>query len=143
MLLSVEIRHNENYTQFTHSLTQSFVLMVSNFISKIWKQLYSQSNFIKIPLLHERSPLNLVHIFRTPFHKNISGRLLLILGRKVSNFSKEPGDVRWHKSRSLLYGRDKTVPITSIDHEVYAPHKSFAQLKTTQLRQLLYITKSM
>ena len=34
-------------------------------------------NFIETALRHERSPVNLLHIFRTPFPKNTSGRLLL------------------------------------------------------------------
>ena len=35
------------------------------------------SNFIEITLRHGCSPVKLLHIFRTPFTKNISGRLLL------------------------------------------------------------------
>ena len=34
-------------------------------------------NFIEITLRHGCSPVNLLHIFRTPFSKNTSGRLLL------------------------------------------------------------------
>ena len=34
-------------------------------------------NFIEITLQHGSSPVNLLHIFRTPFPKNISGGLLL------------------------------------------------------------------
>ena len=34
-------------------------------------------NFIEIALPHACSPLNLLHIFRTPFTRNTSGRLLL------------------------------------------------------------------
>ena len=33
-----------------------------------------QSNFIEITLWHGCSPINLLHIFRTPFPKNTSGR---------------------------------------------------------------------
>ena len=36
-----------------------------------------QSNFIEITLRYGCSPVNFLHIFRTPFHKNISGRQLL------------------------------------------------------------------
>ena len=36
-----------------------------------------QSNFIEMALRRACSPLNLLHIFRTPFLKNASGRLLL------------------------------------------------------------------
>ena len=39
------------------------------------------SNFIEITLRHGCSPVNLLHIFRTPFAKNTSGRLLLTLQR--------------------------------------------------------------
>ena len=35
-----------------------------------------QSNFIEITLRHGCPPVNLLHIFRTPFSKNTSGRLL-------------------------------------------------------------------
>ena len=40
-------------------------------------------NFIEIALRHGCSPINLLHIFRTPFLKSTSGRLLLY---KVSSF---------------------------------------------------------
>ena len=36
-------------------------------------------NFIEIALRHGCSPVNLLHIFRIPFPKNTSGRLLLII----------------------------------------------------------------
>ena len=36
-----------------------------------------QSNFIEIALRHGCSPVNLLYIFRTPFPRNTSGRLLL------------------------------------------------------------------
>ena len=36
-----------------------------------------QSNFVEVTLRHGCSPVNLLHIFRAPFLKNTSGRLLL------------------------------------------------------------------
>ena len=36
-------------------------------------------NFIEITLWHGCSPVNLLHIFRTPFPKNTSGGLLLLI----------------------------------------------------------------
>ena len=36
-----------------------------------------QSNFIEIKLRHGCSPVNLLHIFKTPFSKNTSGGMLL------------------------------------------------------------------
>ena len=41
-------------------------------------------NFIEITLRHGRSPVNLLHIFRTPFPKNTSGVLLLLLTYEIS-----------------------------------------------------------
>ena len=40
-----------------------------------------QSNFIEITLRHGCSPVNLLHIFKTPFLKNTSGWLLLSISR--------------------------------------------------------------
>ena len=47
--------------------------------STLWREMQNQpsSNFIEISLRHGCSPVNLLHIFRTPFPKNTSGRLLL------------------------------------------------------------------
>ena len=44
--------------------------------NKVAKQLY-WSNFLEITLWHECSPVNLLHVFRTPFTKNTSEWLLL------------------------------------------------------------------
>ena len=41
-------------------------------------------SFIKITLRHECSLVNLLHIFRTPFHKNNSERLLLLVSRGIT-----------------------------------------------------------
>ena len=38
-------------------------------------------NFIEIALRHGYSPVNLLHILRTPFYKNTSGELLLLMVR--------------------------------------------------------------
>ena len=46
-----------------------------------WKyaaNLEKNTNFTEIALRHGCSPVKLLHIFRTPFYKNISGGLLLI-----------------------------------------------------------------
>ena len=47
-----------------------------------------QSSFIEITLCHGCSPVNLRHIFRTPFPKNTSGWLLLNLICYMRCFSK-------------------------------------------------------
>ena len=46
-------------------------------------------NFIEITLRHRCSSVNLLHIFRTSFLRNTSGRLLLNLSRKIRNKIKE------------------------------------------------------
>ena len=45
-------------------------------------------NFIEIALRHGRSPVNLLHVFRTPFLKNNSRRLLLTLS--LRKFQTKP-----------------------------------------------------
>ena len=54
----------------TKLLSNLFFLIFIFLILLLW-------NFIEIKLRHECSPVNLLHIFRTPFLKNTSGRLLL------------------------------------------------------------------
>ena len=44
-----------------------------------------QSNFLEIALWHGCSPVNLLHIFRTPFLRNTSELLLLIIHVKSEN----------------------------------------------------------
>ena len=46
------------------------------YTANLQEKLYFQSNFIEIALRHGRSPVNLLHIFRTSSPKNTSGRLL-------------------------------------------------------------------
>ena len=51
------------------------VVLQSNFIEMtLWR---GQSNFIEITLRRGCSPVNLLHIFGTPFPRNTSRRLLL------------------------------------------------------------------
>ena len=44
-----------------------------------------QNNFLEITLRHGCSPVNLQHIFRTPFTKNTSGRLVFYIRSGKSN----------------------------------------------------------
>ena len=53
-------------------------------------------NFIEIALRHGSSPVNLLHIFRVPFPKNTSGRLLLKQPSVV--FLKKRCFKKFHKS---------------------------------------------
>ena len=50
-----------------------------------------QSNFIEITLRHVCSPVNLLHIFRTPFYKSIYGALLLYCLPYII-LTKQPGE---------------------------------------------------
>ena len=62
-------------------------------------------NFIEITLRYGCSPVNLLYIFRIPFPKNTSGRLLLT----ISNFKKAilPTTVRRTRSESTLVCLEK------------------------------------
>ena len=50
-----------------------------------------QSDFIEITLRHGCSPVNLLHIFRTPFPKNASGGLLIFI--VMCNYNGDPSKV--------------------------------------------------
>ena len=43
-----------------------------------------QSSFIEFAVRHGCSPVNLLHILRTPFLKNTSGGLVLIIGTYIN-----------------------------------------------------------
>ena len=61
-------------------------------------------NFIEITPRHGCSPINLLHIFRTPFLKNTSGRLLLDLPHCYTHFSKiRVGVASWSQDLSYIY----------------------------------------
>ena len=45
-----------------------------------------QSNFIEITLRHRYSPVNMLHISRTPFPMGTSGWLLLLTPKSVATF---------------------------------------------------------
>ena len=59
-----------------------------------------ERNFMEIAFRHGCSPVNLLHIFRTPFLKNTSGRLLLntIIG-EVEN--KTPDYIKYVTSQEF------------------------------------------
>ena len=73
-----------------------------------------QSNFIEITLWNGCSPVNLLHVLRTPFPKNTSGRLLLNPVHRPLAFSvhsKRQGYLRGiqgylFKSMSNIYDRE-------------------------------------
>ena len=76
-----------------------------------------QSNFIKITLRHECSPVNLLHIFRTPFYKNTYGGLLL--DTAIVSYLK------WsHFNRLLLPSKDLYHP----EILVWLPRKTYLQI---------------
>ena len=54
-------------------------------------------NFVEIALRHECSPVNLLHIFRTPFQQNTSEWMLLKLQLQTIN-----RDITRHQESTLL-----------------------------------------
>ena len=65
-----------------------------------------QSSFIETTLWHECSPSNLLYIFRTPFPKNTSGWLLLLVVKKLGG--------RWGEDRSPLASPGSYCPVNSV-----------------------------
>ena len=65
-----------------------------------------QSSFIETTLWHECSPSNLLYIFRTPFPKNTSGWLLLLVVKKLGG--------RWGEDRSPLVSPGSYCPVNSV-----------------------------
>ena len=64
-----------------------------------------QSNFIEIALRHGLSPVNLHHIFRAPFYKNIYAELLLrYYGKYRSAFRTQPNIYHCTKSEVFHWG---------------------------------------
>ena len=72
----------KSVTKYQHKQTSSVNLRTSNKFTgeHPWRSVISiklQSNFFEITLRHGCCPVNLQHIFRTSFHNNTYGRLLL------------------------------------------------------------------
>ena len=87
ILLSYQRRQNlvlQNFLKYLDLLTGTRDYKKSSYKYFIENSIL-QSNFIEITLPHECSPVNLLHIFRTLFLKNTSGRLLLKLIASVYN----------------------------------------------------------
>ena len=79
---TLKVSHKDRYVRSSRS-EMFFRKVVLKICSKFTREQPSRSvicncNFIEIALQHGCSPVDLLHIFRTPFLKNTSGRLLLI-----------------------------------------------------------------
>ena len=90
-----------------------------------------QSNFIEIAIRHRirnRNPVNLLHIFRTPFPKNISVRLLLALEFQVSirqyqHLMLTIKFIEWYYFADLIY--------VSSSANIYQPQNTFSVEKNS------------
>ena len=72
-------------------------------------------NFIEITLPYGCSPVNLLHIFRTPFPKNTSGGLLLLNILHVPYILKLiPKDFRREKQQQLHEEQVTVLPILHV-----------------------------
>ena len=79
-MIMIDISRNDLVTKYRSSHTEVFLGKGVKICSKSTGEHPCRSaicNFIEIALRHGCSPINLLHIFRTPFPKNTSGRLLL------------------------------------------------------------------
>ena len=68
-----------------------------------------QNSFIEIRLWHACCPVNLLHIFRTPFYRNTSGGLLLVNVSFKVRFSRFLSNKSFSKT-SQMYTFKKDVP---------------------------------
>ena len=66
-------------------------------------------NFIEITLRHGLSPVSLLHIFRKPFSKNTSGRLLLYLLKTSEN--QNFSDVFMEYERGTLVSKGLNITV--------------------------------
>ena len=73
----------------------------------------SPYNLIKITFRHGCSPVNLLHIFRTPFPRNTSGWLLLVIVFFEINIISSKSFcfvLPWSRNYAWLYQREKKSP---------------------------------
>ena len=80
-------------------------------MQKIYRRTLMLCNFIEIALWHGSSPVNLLHIFRIPFRKNTSGRVLLTVMRaatKRNRFSKGISKKTYKYQRDLIAKKYKS-----------------------------------
>ena len=84
-------------------------------------------NFIKIALRHGCSPVNLLHVFRTPFLKSTSGRLHLDLNKfkKILNSKKfsQVRHIRLNEFRRISWRYE--VVLKKISYDLIMNPKSF------------------
>ena len=81
--------------------------------------------FIEITLRHGYSPINLLHIFRTPFPKNTSGRLLLSILISISK--------KHHFQASVLVSRKTAAESKGY---IYLPSQFRFYLRKPELFQI-------
>ena len=93
-----------------------------------------QGNFIEITLRHGGSPVNVMHIFRILFPKNICGRLLLnILKMFVGKRSTYKLHAPRHMRKTLTIGKAKILGNVFIDSQL-----NYASLLWMLCRKTLY-----
>ena len=71
-------------------------------------------NFIKITLWYGCSPVNLLHIFRTPFLKNTSGRLLLQIASSCDIPCRIVTDVLQKQPQAVFYKKRCSQTLTQV-----------------------------
>ena len=81
---------NKNTTLARQLLQRAHLCTQQGFPSQSAILIKLQSNFVEITSWYGCSPINLLHVFRTPFPKNIPGQLLLEKhGQPSENLLKE------------------------------------------------------
>ena len=91
------------------------------------------SKFIEIALRHGCSPVNLLHIFRTPFSRNTSGWLLLIIENERLEAFENSWDLRVKQVSIKAVLRKLSKSLKKLEHSL---------LKSLQSHQILTIKKT-
>ena len=114
---TLKVSHKDRYVRSSRS-EMFFRKVVLKICSKFTREQPSRSvicncNFIEIALQHGCSPVDLLHIFRTLFLKNTSGRLLLIRCDTDFVFNGCFQTLNSHKSH-ICFKRDRTVQVPAL-----------------------------
>ena len=80
------------------SYKKVFWKYATNLQEKTHAEMWLLSNCIEIMLWYGCSPVNLLHIFRTPFYKNTSGGLLVKMQHLLLEFARKSRHLRCVKS---------------------------------------------
>ena len=93
------------YVIFLELSQTEFDVIIVHWVKSVQIRIFLQSKFIEMTLRHGCSPVNLLHIFRTPFPKNTSWWLPLVFTTLyIYNWITKKGQkLRFRNSRPKVF----------------------------------------